>query len=92
MGKATALNLVVSDKGKKAIRIGKAFVDMDGGPTGKSPPVSCTINLAELRKALGDGTITEQTFTGNPQYPDPVLDGNKVIRIAGFKITRKGSI
>lgn len=83
MAKATALNVVVSDKGKKAVRIGKAFVDLEG-----KVPLSVTIALEELRKALKDNTVTEQDYQGNPQYPDPVLDGKKVIRLAGFSMRR----
>lgn len=86
-GKAVPLNLVVSDKGQKSKQIGKAFVNMDG-----NPPLSVTIALSELRDALSAKTVSETDYKSNPQYPDRVLDGKKVIRIAGFKMTRRESI
>jgi len=86
-GKAIPLNVVVSDKGRKSKQIGKAFVNLDG-----NPPLSLTISLEALRTAIKDGIVTEQEYKSNPQYPDRVLDGVKVLRIAGFKMTRRESI
>jgi len=77
----------VSDKGQKSKRIGKAFINLDG-----KVPLSMTISLKALRSAIENKTITEQEYTANAAYPDDVLDGERVIRMAGFKITRKGSI
>lgn len=85
--KAVPLNVVVSDKGQKSKRIGKAFVNLDG-----KVPLSITIALEDLRMALKDNTVTEQDYKSNPQYPDQVLDGKKVVRMAGFKITKRSSI
>ena len=82
--KAVPLNVVVSDKGKKAVRIGKAFYSAD-----KMPTVSLTIDMAALNDAIKKGTVTEQEYAGNEKYPDPVLDHKKVLRMACFKIEKK---
>ena len=86
-GKAIPLNVVCSDKGQKSKQIGKAFINLDG-----NPPLSVTISLEALRAALKDGTVTETEYKSNPQYPDRVLDGAKVLRMAGFKMTRREAI
>ena len=86
-GKAIPLNVVASDKGQKSRQIGKAFINLDG-----NPPLSITIALEELRAALTAKTVTEQDYKSNPAYPDRVLDGKKVVRLAGFKMTRRESI
>ena len=82
--KAIPMDVVVSDKGKKAKRIGKAFVNLDG-----KVPLSVTISLDALNAAIKDGTVSEYTNEGNPQYPDAILDGKKVVRMAGFKYQKK---
>jgi hypothetical protein len=77
--KAVPLNVVVSDKGKKSVRIGTAFLKQDG-----NPPLSMTISIEALKEALRNGTVSETDFKSNPQYPDLILDGKKVVRMAGF--------
>lgn len=85
--KAVPLNVVVSDKGQKSKRIGKAFINLDG-----KVPLSLTISLKALRAALDSKTVTEQEYQANEKYPDQVLDGEKVVRMAGFKVERRSSI
>jgi hypothetical protein len=82
--KAVPLDVVVSDKGKKAKRIGKAFVNLDG-----KVPLSVTICMDALQSAIKDGTVSESIYEGNAQYPDTVLDGKKCVRMAGFKYQKK---
>jgi len=85
--KAVPLNVVAGDKGQKSRRIGIAFVNLDG-----KVPVSITLSLGALRSAMNDKVVTETDFIGNPTYPDEVLDGKKVIRIVGFKKTKRSVI
>lgn len=82
--KAVPLNVVVSDKGKKSVRVGKAFYNAD-----KMPTVSLTISLEALNKAIKEGTVSEAVYEGNEKYPDMVLDGKKTVRLACFKIEKK---
>ena len=84
--KAVPLDVVVSDKGKKSVRIGKAFVNMSD--TAKVP-LSLTIAMETLAGAIKDGTVSETTYEGNPQYPDATLDGKKTVRMAGFRFRKK---
>jgi len=86
-GKAIPLNVVCSDKGQKSRQIGKAFINLDG-----NPPLSLTISLSDLRTAITDKVVSETDYKANPQYPDRVLDGKRVIRLAGFKMERRSSI
>jgi hypothetical protein len=81
--KAVPLNVVVSDKGQKSVRIGKAFVNLDG-----NVPVSLIVSMEALNSALKDKVVTETKFEGNPKYPDPILDGKMVLRIVGFKMNK----
>ena len=82
--KAVPLNVVVSDKGKKSVPVGKAFINM--GEDAKVP-LSLTISMEAVAAALKAGTVTEQEYKSNPQYPDLVLDGKKTIRMAGFRFS-----
>ena len=85
--KAIPFNVVCGDIGQKSRRIGKAFYKEDG-----KAPLSLTISLEALRKALSDKVVSEQPYKSNPTYPDEVLDGKNVIRIVGFRPTRKTTI
>lgn len=85
--KAIPFNVVCGDMGQKSRRIGKAFYKEDG-----KAPLSITISLEALRKALSDKIVTEQPYKSNPAYPDEVLDGKNVVRIVGFKPTKRATI
>ena len=82
--KAIPMNLIVSDKGKKSVRVGKAFVKLEG-----TVPLSIILSREALNKAISSGTVSETKSEANEKYPDEVLDGKMVVRIAGFPPKKK---
>jgi hypothetical protein len=80
-GKFTIINLVVSDKGKKSVRVGTVFYD-----AARVNLLSGELCIDALRDAIAAGTVS--TGEGNPKGS---FTGKKVVRIAGFLSGPKGS-
>ena len=82
--KAVAYDLVVSDKGKKAVNVGIAFRNDLG-----KVPFSITLSLTKLRQAISNTTVsTRKEEPSKTQWPNR-YEGDETVRIAAFKKTRK---